>query len=123
MPRASWDFRVYNRGPVCCLLSSPWGLKDWQTGQRRARERQMRKRTVLVIPAVITPVMERSRAASAACCSTPSLAISQRRSRRLRKRLGETTQSPSAHGWSQTLVFPPRRFTLLYLLCYSFRRD
>lgn len=35
VPRASWDFRIYNQGPPCTLLTSRRGLKDWQTGQRR----------------------------------------------------------------------------------------
>ncbi len=67
-----------------------------------------RKKTVWVFPAVIAAVMEWSRTASAVCCSTPSLAILQRQSGRLRKHLGETTQAPFAYGWSQIHILPPQ---------------
>lgn len=85
------------------------GLTDRAVERKRDTER---KKTVWVVPAVITPVMEVSRTASAACRSTPSLAIFQTQPGRLRKRLGETTQAPSAHGWS-----PLYSATLLSLLC------
>lgn len=75
-------------------LCGVWGIDRLGRG---AKERETeRKKTVWVFPAVITPVTEGSRAASAACCFSPSLAIFQWQYRRLRKRLRETTQAPSS---------------------------
>lgn len=89
---ASWDFGIHNAGATMYSAVMSAGFEGID---RRGRGETERKKTVWIVPAVTTRVMEWSRTASAARRSAPSLAILQRQSGRLRKRLGGRPHRPT----------------------------